>query len=770
MAAINLKSTTCSECTPVTSRLLQRETEKQMDWTPGQWADEENEDSQDEDERREKAESLMSTYNESMATLSGNTKVGKISPLTFQLKSTWEEATEDEKEICIEKAMEGCSVVCEIIAPNAGDKLLQSCAHAQLSDIETEDVSGDLVALMQAYKNAPTKNLKRQILSIYAYRYPVKKLQRLHEPYESLTAWQIKRARAHAREFGPGFTVEKSSSHRIRLDTNLVDHFIGFINRPYFYQDVAFGTRKLKLDNGEEITMPNVVRTVTRSTMISQYLIFCEEEKVVPLSRATLFRILKVREASQQRSLCGLDNTAAEGSAGFERIFKIVDDLQQMGEEKIWSEEMKKTIQDGKNYFKTEYRNHCQQDDSGCPDHCPKFALSDASDPDLKEQCEHEHTISCSQCDDVAICLDKIRDVITRKDTKFYSKEQQEDILYDFDRAAKAISQWKAHIMRSSNQERAKQEIIESLDPSSNLIVMDWAMKFLQIRFREKQSDWYGKRGLSWHVSSVVSRDRLTGELKVTSFAHLFDQCTQDWFAVASIVEHLLKYLKGNDVKSVYLRSDEAGCYHSNFLIAAVKDIGERIGITVESYDYSEPQSGKDICDRILCPLKSSVRTHCSEGHDILTASDIKDALQQHPVKGTSASVSVVDESKKTLVINKLDHFGSFHNFRFEESGIRTWKAYGIGQGKLFPYNTVYLQHQGPTMLQTDEGFPDSIKERELKPRKKTKQTALSADPNPLFECSVAGCTEAFDSFADLELHLDVGQHTKKKKHRKKRE
>ena len=34
--------------------------------------------------------------------------------------------------------------------------------------------------------------------------------------------------------------------------------------------------------------MPNGIRTVTRSTMISQYLLFCEEEQVVPLSRATL--------------------------------------------------------------------------------------------------------------------------------------------------------------------------------------------------------------------------------------------------------------------------------------------------------------------------------------------------------------------------------------------------------------------------------------------------------------------------------------------------
>ena len=51
------------------------------------------------------------------------TKIGNVSSLTFQLKSTWDEATEDQKEVCNEKAMEGCSIVCKIIAPNAGDEL-----------------------------------------------------------------------------------------------------------------------------------------------------------------------------------------------------------------------------------------------------------------------------------------------------------------------------------------------------------------------------------------------------------------------------------------------------------------------------------------------------------------------------------------------------------------------------------------------------------------------------------------------------------------------
>ena len=51
--------------------------------------------------------------------------------------------------------------------------------------------------------------------------------------------------------------------------------------------------------------------------------------------------------------------------------------------------------------------------------------------------------------------------------------------------------------MRAANQERAKQDIMDVLDSSSALILIDWVMKFLQLRYREKQSDWYGKEALA---------------------------------------------------------------------------------------------------------------------------------------------------------------------------------------------------------------------------------------------------------------------------------
>lgn len=127
--------------------------------------------------------------------------------------------------------------------------------------------SQDLIALMTAYKNAKTSVVRRHILSLYAFRYPIHVLMKLHEPYAKLTRYQVKRDRKHATLFGSRTAPEKELQHRVRLDMGKVDHFLDFANRPYFYQDVSYGTRVLKL----KISMSNVVRTVTRSTMVKQY-------------------------------------------------------------------------------------------------------------------------------------------------------------------------------------------------------------------------------------------------------------------------------------------------------------------------------------------------------------------------------------------------------------------------------------------------------------------------------------------------------------------
>ena len=119
-----------------------------------------------------------------------------------------------------------------------------------------------------------------------------------------------------------------------------------FISRPYLHQNAAFGTCKLKPQSGETIEMPNVVRTVTRSTIVAQYLQYCKlkNRDYEPLSRSTLFRILQVRQASQRKSMQRLDNTAADGSCAFQVLDDILQQLVQHGVKRAWSQPIPKVL------------------------------------------------------------------------------------------------------------------------------------------------------------------------------------------------------------------------------------------------------------------------------------------------------------------------------------------------------------------------------------------------------------------------------------------
>lgn len=204
--------------------------------------------------------------------------------------------------------------------------------------------SDDLVVLMTAYKNAKTRNLKKQILSLYAYRHPLSTLKNIHEPYGKLSSWEIKQARSHAKLHGPGTPPEVKTKHHVRINMGKVNHFLQFVNRPYFYQDVSYGTKILVLDSGNRIEMPNVVRIVTRSTMIEQYLENCKEQCYEPLSRSTMFKILEVRAASQRKSLQGLDNTAADGAAGFQTLEMLIEALEKGGMKKQWCVDVRQKL------------------------------------------------------------------------------------------------------------------------------------------------------------------------------------------------------------------------------------------------------------------------------------------------------------------------------------------------------------------------------------------------------------------------------------------
>ena len=739
-----------TQSTPRISKHSQSDTE----WSPGFSAGRGFQDSESESECPARPKSrVLDVFNSSMSNLAEIAGKQNIDPLKSQLEH-WEDCSEMEKQTYARTAKEACQLVCHVIAPRDGEKLFQVVQQQQNGGIARDT---GLEALIAAYKKAPSKALKTQILSIYANRFTATELKAIHRPFENLSDRQIKKARAHSSSKGSGSPLTKIPQHRIRLDKGKLDHFMEFTSRPYFYQDVAFGSRTLKLESGEEMVMPNIVRTVARCTIINQYLDFCKEENFTPLSRATMWRILEVQEASQRKSLKGLDNTAADGAEGFEALYEIVDQLEEVGADKEWSSQTRKRLKDSKLYLKTTYRDHCQEE-SACPDHCRVFALSDAKDADYQTLCNHEHDHACRDCDSLKEVIQEIQRSISEYSSKINDKEKEDDLRYEADIAEVKIKEWKAHIMRAQNQEQSKQNILLSLQQNEVFVILDWAMKFTQMKFREKQSEWFGKRGINWHICCVISRKE--DKLEVTSYAHLFNSCTQDWFSVLSIIENLMSIIKKSNlgITKAYLRSDEAGCYHNSSLIASLRDIGDRQGIEIVRYDHSEPQHGKDLCDRILCPMKAAIRRYCNEGHDIVTAHDMQVALDKRPVQGTTAAVFCVSEEKETLKMKKIANYSSLHNFEFTPDGLRVWKAYNIGTGKLISWESIILYPQEATGLVEEKPFfPTSTREM----YRKTNQQKKDAEDEDSIECPNPQCMAEFHSRSELEAHLNViGHHS----------
>ena len=78
------------------------------------------------------------------------------------------------------------------------------------------------------------------------------------------------------------------------------------------------------------------------------------------------------------------------------------------------------------------------------------------------------------------------------------------------------------------------------------------------------------------------------------------------------------------------MRSDNAGCYQNTNLLLSLQALAARHGMVFVHYDFSDPQSGKDVCDHRIVSMKTHIRRWVNEGHDVTTAEEMKVALESH--------------------------------------------------------------------------------------------------------------------------------------------
>ena len=152
--------------------------------------------------------------------------------------------------------------------------------------------------------------------------------------------------------------------------------------------------------------------------------------------------------------------------------------------------------------------------------------------------------------------------------------------------------------------------------------------------------------------------------------------------------------------------------------------------------------------------MKGAIRRYCNEGHNILTAFDVHEALKARQVKGSSAAVCELDRGMKELKVNRINNFSAFHN---ENEGLRLSKVYGVGSGRLIPWSELVIEKQGNLLLKEVDNYGFfAIDPRVIKP---TGDDSKGSDEDTPFQCQEPGCYCEFSTSEEFQDHVHFERH-----------
>lgn len=388
----------------------------------------------------------------------------RMSPLRSQLQKHWEDVADRTKRYYKRKAEEGINHVLEIIAPGQTKELKISKFAVETDAQSDKDLLSTIIKMID---NTDNNALKIQLLGLLTLQYSNPELQKLMPDLTSYKFYKAKKLNIAA----TGMSLKpKENLPREKLDKVKLQHALSFFMDPSLIQSVSYGTRELKLDSGEVLTIPDVVRTVCHSQIINLYSSYCSENNFEPLGKSTLFKLLNACAAAKRTSLQGLDNIAADGNEAFKTLVDIADALYDQNEiSKDHLENLKEKLSKVKQYLKTSYKFHCIFHDT-CSDHCITWLLSDPLKEQFQMSCDHIHSTTCDQCEQLRELEAELLQCTSSKLPWIADSVPQE---------IEHIHNWKKHIVRTINQDQSKLNILQGLQSHQDLIIMDWAMKFL---------------------------------------------------------------------------------------------------------------------------------------------------------------------------------------------------------------------------------------------------------------------------------------------------
>lgn len=457
------------------------------------------------------------------------------------------------------------------------------------------------------------------------------------------------------------------------------------------------------------------------------------------LSPSTICKLVKELTSGRIMSRAGLDNIDVEkGMENFSTMRQITETLAPFARDDSTKEDLLERIDTCETFHKVHFERHLQQDENRHVCMCLHCGFYDEINDPIK--CNEDHkSYPCQDCqdsfsiiEDLLLFHEKAKSFIESSTIYESNPEIYDDVLQwenDIETCKLNLIDYRAHLSQKVSEHEFDQKEYLDINENEALVVMDYKMKVLPSSFREKQIDWYSKRGIS--VLGVEIHVMINGQPEVLYHFFISDDANQNAEAVLC-AKHFLyaEVLPRYNVKEVKFRSDGAGCFSSNDAKAALKlwdDLAQAAAKNKEVFSYEKAYKvmvagcgktaldGTCIFNKMLQNYKKYHLSHISlinigmfgiltmhlvrlvnYGHSFQTANDLFDLLQQFTLKRSTFHVfkpqrnllSWPTINKTTSKLNRLHllefdaekqkAFGKFHSNVSIAIEYRTHKNEGL--------------------------------------------------------------------------------------------
>jgi hypothetical protein len=211
--------------------------------------------------------------------------------------------------------------------------------------------------------------------------------------------------------------------------------------------------------------------------------------------------------------------------------------------------------------------------------------------------------------------------------------EQHEEYLHEIDECTANLREYRSHLARHVSEEKYATEKLENLADDEAIVTCDYKMKILACFFREAQSKWFGKRGVSClgfmiATNAADNADREKG-VKDVKFVMMFtDDGLQDAWQIACTKYTIYTDHLPSQIKKVMFTSDGAGCFKSKLHRAIQPFWKYWTGVDEIELRITPAGDGKSCLDgmfgRLTCVLHASV----DQGNSYFDAESILKAIQ----------------------------------------------------------------------------------------------------------------------------------------------